>query len=620
MGNNSGKRSLSQSTDDSVIREDENWMKDVDSEANHPNLAPYSNLTAEENDFEPKRRVRASTLSSTVNIDKKKLPTVFKWEGGGKNVFISGSFNSWKKKISMVKSTGDFYAIIDLPEGTHQYKFYVDGQWLCDSKEQKTESDLGTENNIVTVRASDFEVFEALATDSVNSGQNRGTGRHYSKDEVTGSPPGDYSQEVPPRHSSHGFSHSGPPILPPHLLQVILNKEIPVHCEPTLLPEPNHVMLNHLYALSIKESKPDLKKIRKEAKERKRKWKEEKLIKRLEKRKKREETEQINKLEEESKLKKKENCYTVSIALPGSILDNAQSPELRTYLAGQIARSAAIFNVNEIIIFDEVGKAALTTEGTFEGIGKSTKTSNCNIQLARILQYLECPQYLRKNFFPVHEDLKYAGLLNPLDSVHHYRSEDDATYREGVVTKMKVKEDKGSLVDVGLEKLVRIDKQLDPGFRVTVRLDKTTMDNKKPRGVVVSPDEPRELGNLYWGYSVRLAPNLSSVLIKSPYKGGYDLVIGTSDKGDSIDRFEPEENFKHALIVFGGLKGLEASLESDEKLTVGDPRELFEYYVNVCPYQGSRTIRTEEALLIALSAIRPKLAMSKLKLTENSND
>lgn len=42
MGNNSGKRSLSQSTDDSVIRDDENWMKDVDSEANHPNLAPYS--------------------------------------------------------------------------------------------------------------------------------------------------------------------------------------------------------------------------------------------------------------------------------------------------------------------------------------------------------------------------------------------------------------------------------------------------------------------------------------------------------------------------------------------------------------------------------------------------
>jgi len=28
--------------------------------------------------------------------------------------------------------------------------------------------------------------------------------------------------------------------------------------------------------------------------------------------------------------------YTVSIAVPGSILDNAQSPELRTYLVGQV--------------------------------------------------------------------------------------------------------------------------------------------------------------------------------------------------------------------------------------------------------------------------------------------
>uniref|UniRef100_A0A674BBR3 Association with the SNF1 complex (ASC) domain-containing protein n=1 Tax=Salmo trutta TaxID=8032 RepID=A0A674BBR3_SALTR len=32
------------------------------------------------------------------------------------------------------------------------------------------------------------------------------------------------------------------PILPPHLLQ----------CDPALLPEHNHVMLNHLYSLSIK--------------------------------------------------------------------------------------------------------------------------------------------------------------------------------------------------------------------------------------------------------------------------------------------------------------------------------------------------------------------------------
>jgi len=31
--------------------------------------------------------------------------------------------------------------------------------------------------------------------------------------------------------------------------------------------------------------------------------------------------------------------------------------------------------------------------------------------MARILQYLECPQYLRKSFFPQHKDLEYAGWL-----------------------------------------------------------------------------------------------------------------------------------------------------------------------------------------------------------------
>lgn len=43
--------------------------------------------------------------------------------------------------------------------------------------------------------------------------------------------------------------------------------------------------------------------------------------------------------EEEQEKQKKDQCgraYTVSIALPGSILDNAQSMELRAYLAGQV--------------------------------------------------------------------------------------------------------------------------------------------------------------------------------------------------------------------------------------------------------------------------------------------
>ena len=47
--------------------------------------------------------------------------------------------------------------------------------------------------------------------------------------ERSGSPPGDYGQVIPPRDSKHGVRRTAPPILPPHLLQMVLNKEVAVH-------------------------------------------------------------------------------------------------------------------------------------------------------------------------------------------------------------------------------------------------------------------------------------------------------------------------------------------------------------------------------------------------------
>ncbi|XP_073847750.1 5'-AMP-activated protein kinase subunit beta-1 [Musca autumnalis] len=163
------------------------------------------------------------------------IPTVLRWDGGGHNVMICGTFTKWKP-IPMVRSHGNFVTIIDLPEGDHHYKFYVDGEWKHDPKLKSVENETGETTNLVSVRQSDFEVFQALAKDSEN---------------VVNNADKEYSQDVP--QTKPWEKVSGPPILPPHLLQVILNKDTPLSCEPTLLPEPNHVMLNHLYALSIKD-------------------------------------------------------------------------------------------------------------------------------------------------------------------------------------------------------------------------------------------------------------------------------------------------------------------------------------------------------------------------------
>uniref|UniRef100_A0A8C9TLT2 28S rRNA (uridine-N(3))-methyltransferase n=1 Tax=Scleropages formosus TaxID=113540 RepID=A0A8C9TLT2_SCLFO len=347
-------------------------------------------------------------------------------------------------------------------------------------------------------------------------------------------------------------------------------------------------------------------------KEEKRKRKDAKVLKQLEKQRKKEE-ETKEQLRQESERKEKGRPYTVSIALPGSVMDNAQSPELRTYLAGQIARASAVFSVDEVVIFDEQGEESKTVEGEFKGVGK--KGQAC-VQLARILQYLECPQYLRKSFFPKHQDLQFAGLLNPLDSPHHMRVDEETEFREGVVLDRPSKPGKGSFVNCGMRKEVQIDKLLQAGLRVTVRLRKTQKtDSRFYKGVVVAPHVPRTEGGLYWGYSVRLASCLSNVFAECPHKEGYDLTIGTSERGSNIDLVTLSP-FKRLLIVFGGLQGLEASVDFDQNLDITDPSVLFDHYINTCPNQGSRTIRTEEAIMISLAGLRPKIsaAFSSMKV------
>ncbi|AWP15502.1 putative methyltransferase C9orf114 -like [Scophthalmus maximus] len=230
-------------------------------------------------------------------------------------------------------------------------------------------------------------------------------------------------------------------------------------------------------------------------------------------------------------------------------------------------------------------------------------------------------RYLRKWFFPKHQDLQYAGLLNPLDSPHHMRIDEESDYREGIVLDRPTKQGQGSLVNCGMRKDVRIDKQLQSGLRVTVQLNETQkQESRIYKGVVVAPHVPRTEGGLYWGYTVRLASCLSAVFTESPYKEGYDLTVGTSEKGSNMDQTTLTP-FKHLLVVFGGLQGLEASVDADQNLDVTDPSVLFDIYLDTCPGQGSRTIRTEEAILISMAGLRQKIttAFSEVSTGSSSN-
>ena len=73
----------------------------------------------------------------------------------------------------------------------------------------------------------------------------------------------------------------------------------------------------------------------------------------------------------------------------------------------------------------------------------------------KVLEYLECPQYLRKQLFPSHKYLEHVGLVSPVEAPHHLKLHDEWTYREGVVTDTPTKDDRGSWVDIGLKNVKR---------------------------------------------------------------------------------------------------------------------------------------------------------------------
>jgi 5'-AMP-activated protein kinase regulatory beta subunit len=188
------------------------------------------------------RPITPTIAVESSSIDEKIYPVVFRWDGAGHDVSVSGSFNNWQTKVPLHSSQGDLSTIIELPEGSHEYKFFVNGAWMHDPNEATVPDNFGGMNNIIVVKPSDFDLLEALDGDMALT-----VGLRTSK--LSSSPPGRYGQEMP----DTSVRASTPPVLPPQLMQAILNAEPESKQDPSLLAEPNHVMLNHLYALSVRD-------------------------------------------------------------------------------------------------------------------------------------------------------------------------------------------------------------------------------------------------------------------------------------------------------------------------------------------------------------------------------
>jgi len=274
----------------------------------------------------------------------------------------------------------------------------------------------------------------------------------------------------------------------------------------------------------------------------------------------------------------------LAIAIPASVISDTPHLREKTSKIGLIGRAAAVFRVDEIIVYpDKTGK------------DKQRKEADL---IALILAYLETPQYLRKRFFKLNPQLHYAGILPPLRTSHHPLNRKAkklmaGEYREGV-TVSKVTE--GVLVDIGVERpaLMR-ETQWDLGKRLTLQIVKA---DERIEVQAVSRDEVPD----YWGYTVTMEKYSLGSLMEN---GKFDLAIATSKIGTRFmdvagEMAEKWKKAEYTLVAFGApARGLHEIVREEG----ADLNNITDFVVNMVPEQGTVTVRTEEALFASLAVL-----------------
>jgi 1,4-alpha-glucan branching enzyme len=69
-----------------------------------------------------------------------------------KKVELAGDFSSWQPVEMKKQKDGSYMATISAGQGSHQYKFLIDGRWEVDpDNSRRAANNFGTLNSIATV-------------------------------------------------------------------------------------------------------------------------------------------------------------------------------------------------------------------------------------------------------------------------------------------------------------------------------------------------------------------------------------------------------------------------------------------------------------------------------------
>jgi len=265
-----------------------------------------------------------------------------------------------------------------------------------------------------------------------------------------------------------------------------------------------------------------------------------------------------------------------SILIPSSVTMESADLRIRTLKVGLIARAAAVFRVDRIIIYRD-------------------EEFDDSWFIKEVLQYAETPQYLKKKLFPRMRELRYVGTLPPLRTAHHPTNSKASMlkvgeFRVGLVVD-QVGSDNRARVDIGVESPVPLHTKMKTkaGQRLNVRIF-----SLKP--LAAEPVDRSEIPH-YWGYRTEVVPSLEKHLCSTDAR-----VVVTSKNGqiatpDLLQEIVSECKRDCGLaVVFGSpARGVDAFLSNE----IMDRCRV----INTIPYQGTETVRVEEAIFATLAQL-----------------
>lgn len=275
----------------------------------------------------------------------------------------------------------------------------------------------------------------------------------------------------------------------------------------------------------------------------------------------------------------------VGVVIPTSILSVEQTLYEKTKLLGYLARALAIFRVDEVVVFVDTNEDDRSL-------------------IEHILNLILTPPYLRKKIISRNKLLKYVGVLPPLNIFTHPESKDvsEGVIREGLVLRVRGKYVK---VYLGLDEdaIVKVPEDLINTIGEGSRLYVKIIQRSPLRGVVVRRDEIP----WYLGFSIKFLDNVKELI--NYLRISSDVNVITSKYGLNASNVIRE--LLPVISSTGGIRLFFGNPKMDFDEILGQDfnsiKDLVRLKINTIPLQGTRTVRTIEAIYASLAVINELL-------------